>query len=98
MRIVIHLNDYDDSAEAIEHDVHKVHNPRAAGDSRAVVDGVYAEWFPGGGNIHVTDDRVTQIYETMGGDVMVEIAGERREKIENAEIATVYPNESTERS
>ena len=93
MRIVIHLNDYDDSPESIEHNAHTVANPPTAGDDRAVIDGVYVEWFPGGGNIHVTDSRITDISELMDGSVNITRDDGEQYTVENAGIVGVYPGD-----
>lgn len=90
MRAIIHLNDYDPPDDEIVHDAHCVENPDAAVDDRAVVNGVYTEWYPGGGNIHVTDDRVTQAAEVMDGRVFIEIDTHELSWVGNAELVTVY--------
>lgn len=94
MRAVIHLNDYDPSDEQIVHRVHCAHNPQSAADDRAVIDGVYVEWYPGGGNIHVTDDRVEEVAEMVDGRVMVvlEDSTPPHHYVENAGLVSVRPD------
>lgn len=89
MRIVIHLNDYEPEDDDIVHDRHCVDNPEEAADDRAVLPGVDTEWYPGGGNIHLLDARVTEVSEMMDGTVLVRL-GDDENRIENAELVTVY--------
>lgn len=83
-RIVVHLRDYDPE----EGDV----------DNRADLD-IDTEWYRGGGNIHILEE-VQQVYETTGGDVIIEPTDTDKApknpeippntiKIENAKISSI---------
>ena len=91
MRAVIHLHDYDPDPEDIVHDQHQVVNPPVAADSRAVIDGVYVEWYPGGGNIHITDDRTQQVADASDRSVLVDMESGVIHRVPNATLAAVYP-------
>ena len=92
MRIVIHLDNYDSSPEAIEHEAQSVSNPESAGDDRAVIYGIEVEWYPGGGNIHVIDPRIKGVAEMMDGRVQIERMDGTTRSVRNASLSTVYPD------
>jgi len=92
VRIVIHLSNYDDSAEAIEHEAHSVSNPESAGDDRAVINGIDVEWHPGGGNIHVIDNHIEEVAEMLDGRVLIERGDGTERSVPDASLSTVYPD------
>ena len=93
MRAIIQLNDYnpEDGEPDADHGSYDPHH-----DPRSVVNEIETEWYHGGGNIHVTDPRVTQVAELRDGSVavMVEEAGTPPVTIDNADLVTVHDEEA----
>lgn len=77
MRVVIHL-------ENAEPDNDEYEPPE--------LPGIESEYYRGGGNIHVTDESVEQIADTVAGNVII-WKDENKYGIQNASVSSVYPNE-----
>lgn len=70
--------------------MHVVIAPDEGHDNPSEIAGIETEYFEQSGNLHITDDNVIQVAETVDGRVLIEYVDHGKEWIDNASIVTVH--------